>query len=108
MRWSGVAGVALANWMAQVAALDFPGPAPGRPRATLRAGEVALGNRAIEQCWRCENGKLAPLEVKDRLGGREVGLEGGEVFRITLGDGLVVKASELRVVAPPVVETLQA
>jgi hypothetical protein len=30
------------------------------------------------------------------------------VFRITLGDGLVVKASELRVVAPPVVETLQA
>jgi len=65
-----------------------------------------LENEAVAWHWSQTGGKLKPVELDDKINGLTLNLT-GECFRLTLGDGTVLKASDFNLVAPPKDEVLE-
>jgi hypothetical protein len=66
-------------WIATVAALllaraalalDFPGPAPGRPRAAERNGCFTLENDVLAVSWHVEKGQVLTERIENKLSGQ--------------------------------------
>ena len=66
------------------AAVEFPGPPPGQPRATQDGGVFTLENDACGAAWKLEEGTLRPLWLGDALRGRQYDQSGAELFRLAL------------------------
>ena len=64
-----------------------------------------LANSFIAWKWQVNDGELESVSVEDKLNGRTIEL-GGDCFQVVLGDGTVLKSSNLKVLAPPKLEPL--
>ena len=88
-------------------AMEFPGAPPGRAAAMVEPGQCRLENAAIGVSWQISGGKLRPGAIKDRLTGKNISA-GAETFSIVLGDGRIVRASDLSLLRAPRAENLSA
>jgi hypothetical protein len=72
-----------------------------------RAGQFSgrLSNNSIAWYWQVTAGELHSISVEDKLDGRTIRL-GGDCFRVVLGDGTVLNSSDLKLLAPPKLESL--
>lgn len=72
-----------------------------------RAGQLSgkLENNSIAWSCRVRDSELQPLLVEDKLDRRTIAL-GGDCFQVVLGDGSILKSSELKLLAPPRVVAL--
>jgi len=87
--------------------LDFPGPDPGRAAATIDGDRLRLENDALAVEWRTPDQGAHLAAVLDKRSGAAIST-GAELFVLTLADGRVVRASELKRVGPPRSEKLAA
>jgi hypothetical protein len=79
---------------------------PLQARATQRAQTLTLGNAAIEAQWSVAGGRLHFVRVREPNGATlEVP---DDTFTLVLADGEPIRASELRVIGTPRVETVGA
>ncbi|HEV2329445.1 MAG TPA: enterotoxin [Verrucomicrobiae bacterium] len=67
----------------------------------------SLANKSIAWNWEVSGGELQSVSVEDKLNGGTIAL-GGDCFQVVLGDGTVLKSSDLKLLAPPKVEALAA
>jgi hypothetical protein len=76
--------------------------------ALLRGADIdaRLENKSVSWHWTVVDGKLRPTRVDDRLNGQFLALA-GDCFRVELGDGTVLKASDFKLTGTPVVEVLK-
>jgi hypothetical protein len=107
--------VAAARWSASIVcsvfcsaalsgAMDFPGPAPGKPAAEVQGDQLRIGNQAVVATWSLAGGALWPVQVQNCLTGQTVPLGSCEAFRLTLADGAQLAASDLKVVGRPLAQ----
>lgn len=66
---------------------------------------VPLENRFVRWDWQTTAGKLQPLRFENLQGGGTINLP-AECFQIWLGDGTILKSSDFKQAAPPVIESL--
>ncbi len=64
------------------AAVEFPGPQPGKATAAQAAGVLTLGNGAVSASWKVEGGTLRPFRLQDKLTGQTFDQAGAELFRL--------------------------
>jgi len=64
-----------------------------------------LANNSIAWNWQVSGGELQSVSVEDKLNGGAIAL-GGDCFQVVLGDGTVLKSSDLKLLTPPKVEAL--
>ncbi len=89
-------------------ALNFPGPEPGPAKPALLADrELILSNNVVSQAWRIINGVFQPVCVVDRLSVQTVPLSKHDVFRLTLQDGKILRASDFKVIGKPELKALE-
>ena len=71
------------------------------------AGQLTgrLANNSIGWSWQVTDGELHSVSVEDKLDGRTIA-RGGDCFQVVLGDGTVLKSSDLKLLAPPKLEPL--
>lgn len=86
------------------AELAFPGPSPGRAKASMQDAELALSNDAITCKWSISSGRLRPESVTDKLSNETLDLRRGECFQLVLENGRTLKASAFRIARGPQVE----
>ncbi len=87
--------------------LPFPGPQPGRAAAASDPDQVSLSNNALEVSWTLEAGTIVPALLTDRLNDATLSLN-GELFALRTADDRTIKASDLRLLAPPAITRLDA
>ena len=75
--------------------------------ASLRAGDLTLGNSAIRGIWTVADGRLRAVRVDDRVNNRAF-TPPATVFSLAMADGTRLSADEMHVVAPPRTEPLGA
>ena len=93
---------------ARGAGIDFPGPDPGVASGTEDSGRLVMENEVIASTWQLAGGQLKPASVTDKLSGTTIALKGAECFQVILGDGEIVKASDMKIVGAPTWKTLRA
>lgn len=84
----------------------FPGPAPGKPTVSIRDEQIQIENNTIRAAWTVKDGRFLPESFAAGPGGTKL-TNLGEAFCLSLKSGVTIKASELRVVGLPIVETLE-
>ena len=101
--WLGRVAVVLAAAIPGVSAraVDYPGTDPGRARVRVEGDRISVGNRVLSAAWQVSDGRLAFGGASERGGGVEEGIRPGAAFTLTLTDGRVIRASDLRVVDRP-------
>ena len=67
---------------------------------------AVLANESIAWSWRVDHQKLQPLSLEDKLNHETLPLS-GDCFQIVLGDGTVLKSSDLQLDGTPKVESLE-
>ena len=77
-----------------------PGPAPPR-----RSDEIVLGNDAITAAWTTTGGALRPARFTDGVNKTALPVP-AQVFTLSFADKTTLDASDMRIVAAPVTETL--
>jgi len=95
-------GVARREFVRQTAlglAAGALGPVLCPPRLRSRDDDLSLGNDAIAVTWSAAGGALRAIRLDDRRGGRTLDLP-PDVFTLTLDDGSIIRASDLRTDAP--------
>lgn len=80
---------------------------PGPTMSRLGATAVAIGNRVFMATWSVGGGRFKPESFDDKVSSRRVPVP-DEVFALTLGDGRVIRASEMKVAGPARQEPLTA
>lgn len=77
------------------------------PALSVTASEInasptggSLANKFIAWNWQAADGQLHPVSVEDKLNGDAIA-PGGDCFQLALGDGTVLKSSNLTLLAPP-------
>jgi hypothetical protein len=91
--------------------LDFPGTEPGPARYRRDPGKLILENDVLGLHWNVAGDRLWPDHIADKLSGRVFSLVGNECFQILFADSpspepWILKASDLRMLGQPQVETL--
>ena len=73
----------------------------------VEAGQLrgTLANNSIAWNWQVTDGELQSVSVEDKLDGRKIPL-GGDCFQVVLGDGTVLRSSNIKLLAPPKIESL--
>jgi hypothetical protein len=75
--------------------------------SVVRSDELVLGNDAITAVWSTTGGVFRPARLSDGL--NKIALPGPvQAFTLTLADKSVIKATDMRITAPPRMETLPA
>ncbi|MHB9036395.1 MAG: alpha-amylase family protein [Armatimonadota bacterium] len=93
--------------IAPLSALDFPGPEPGKASGTLSNRRLILQNRLMAVTWTIGDGRLNLEAVKNKLNVTAIHPDAAEVFQLVLGDGTLLRASDLRIVGGPVLKRLE-
>ncbi|MDE3151739.1 MAG: twin-arginine translocation signal domain-containing protein [Gemmatimonadota bacterium] len=75
--------------------------------AAHRAGELSLGNAAINGVWSVAGGRLTAVRAEDRVHQRPLALPAA-VFTLTMADGRTVAADAMRVIGEPAIERIGA
>ena len=65
--------------------VEFPGPPPGKARATQRDGIITLGNDVLAASWSAAGNILRPVSLSNKLTGQAYSQAGCEVFRLATG-----------------------
>jgi len=78
----------------------------GRARVVAQGGELALGNDAVAAVWTVAGGKLRAVRFEDRVNHSALPLP-PDAFALSLGDGTVLRASELSAEGAPRVERVE-
>ena len=78
----------------------------GRARFAAQGGEVSLANDTVAAAWTVAGTSLRAVRFEDLLNHVTLPLP-PDVFALSLGDGTVLRASELRVEGPPRVERME-
>ena len=108
-RWLHI-GIALsllgAGGQATGAELAFPGPPPGRAKASIQDAELVLSNDAITCKWTISEGRLRPESVTDELSNDTLDLRQSECFQLVLANGETLKASDFRIVREPQIDEI--
>jgi hypothetical protein len=100
--WLGVALVALLVLPdASAAAMEFPGPDPGKATARLADGRLILENASLAATWLAADGKLRLAQLEDRLSGKTLRPTESEAFRVSLVDGTQLTASQFHPAGEP-------
>ncbi len=89
-------------------ALEFPGPEPGAAGMKGDGAALTVFNAILSQTWSTKDGALKPVRVTDRMADETIDLQGTEVFRLTLGDGRTIAASELAIDGKPTTTALDS
>lgn len=105
-RLMGLALVILAGSL-PAAAVEFPGPGPGRAAATVDGDRLRLENDALAVEWTIPDRGPHAVSIDDKRSGGKISA-GANMFLLTLDDGRVVPASGLSRVGPPRREKLPA
>ena len=100
--------------------LEFPGPSPGDGQARVNQNELVLENKVLACTWGISKGRLKPRRITDKLSATTLSLRpapaspdasrgGGEAecFQLVVGNGPVVKASDLKIVGKPKLKYLE-
>jgi hypothetical protein len=101
--WTILIGALGVGAMSVEGSVEYPGPAPGKAQASVKDGYILLSNNVLEYKWIVEDGHLSPIYV--RTGGRRTEL--GECFELVLSEGQILKASDLKVLRGPSLDTLR-
>ncbi|MGH7978592.1 MAG: enterotoxin [Limisphaerales bacterium] len=72
-----------------------------------RTGQLSgrLANNSIAWNWEATGGALQSVSVEDKLDARTIPL-GGDCFQVALGDGTLLRSSDLKLLAPPKLEPM--
>jgi hypothetical protein len=87
--------------------LSIIAPALSVTASEINAAQISgrLANKFIAWNWQVADGQLHPVSVEDKLNGGAIALD-GDCFQVMLGDGTVLKSSNLDLLAPPKIEPL--
>ena len=107
VRHSFACGISLLALALSVhAAVDFPGPMPGKAESSQRSGVLTLENSVVSESWQVAGGQLRPLRLQNKLTGKPLDQTGAELFRLGLspakeykGVAVAVRLEHDRVVA---------
>jgi hypothetical protein len=93
------------------AAVEFPGPDPGKAIAEVDPGRIVLENHVLRCEWSLAGGRLKPVRVTDKLSRTALPMDGGESFRFLVAktpaaEPRRVRASEFRLAGMPRVTAL--
>jgi hypothetical protein len=83
--------------------VEYPAPTPGKAHASLKDGYILLSNSVLEYKWIVEDGHLSPIYVRGGTSRAEL----GECFELVLPEGRILKASDLKVLRGPELDTLR-
>ncbi len=86
--------------------VEYPGPAPGEAKASVRDGHILLSNAVLECKWLISDGRLKPVHITSRHS-PALSLEQSECFQLLMADGRSLKASDLKIVRGPDIDSLR-
>ena len=100
-------------WIMSVSAgyaVEFPGPKPGKARATAEDGRWTLENNVIACRWTVADGRLKPGSATDKLSGATLEFDRAtsECFVLLLDSDKRLAASGMKMVGLPTVEPIEA
>jgi len=104
--WTVLVGLLGVGAMKAKGSVEYPGPAPGVAKASVQDGEIVLSNDALECKWSVAEGKLRPISITNKHSGAAVPLHESECFQLLLPNAQALKASDLRIVRGPDLESL--
>ena len=81
------------------------GSGPGVAQATITGGTIMLANAAVAGRWKIDDDRFQAVSFEDRQNGRTIPLPPG-AFSLVLEGGRVIHASDMKITAAPLVETL--
>ena len=87
--------------------LEFPGPAPGDAQGKVYNDELILQNRLLSCAWSVSEGGLKPRYIKNKLTSNTIQMQEAQCFQFIMEGGQVTKASDLKVVGRPKLESLE-
>jgi hypothetical protein len=80
-----------------VAEVEFPGPQVGIAQYSFDEGRLALENDVLSCQWDITEGRLKLDRLVDKLAGTTIDAGEGKCFQLVLGDGRVLKSSDMRI-----------
>jgi len=89
------------------AAVEFPGPDPGKATARLADGQLILENATLAATWTTADGKLQLVKLEDRISGQKLSPAASEAFRVLLADGTRLAASQCRFAGEPTLTRIE-
>lgn len=96
------------GWITSAAAMEFPGPRPGKATAELDSRQLVLKNAVIRATWSLTDRQIKLVELTDRIAGKELRPIAAELFVIELADGRKIRASDLKMTGKPAFERIEA
>ena len=87
--------------------LEFPGPAPGKAEARVSPGELTLKNNVLQCTWDISKEQLKPGRIVDKLSETTLQARQAECFQLVLDGERKLKASDLRIIGEPNLDSLQ-
>jgi hypothetical protein len=85
-------------------AVEYPGPAPGEAIGLAQDNEIILENHALACKWIIAEGHLKPTVFLNK---QAPAVSESECFQLLLADGQTLKASGLKIVHGPVLDSLR-
>ena len=85
-------------------ALDFPGVEPGPAQVSADAARICLSNRVLNLEWQRTGEAWHLVLASNVLSGAALRPSASELFDVSLADGRLMRASEMKVMGPPAVE----
>ncbi|MFB0555128.1 MAG: enterotoxin [Phycisphaerae bacterium] len=87
--------------------LEFPGPEPGAAQGSVYEDELILQNSLLSCAWTVSEGRLKPQYVRNKLTSNTIQMKDAQCFQFILEGGRVIKASDLKVLGRPKLESLE-
>jgi len=87
----------LGGFGSAVAEVRFPGPQPGVAQCRFDEGRLVLENDVLSCQWDITGGWLKLDRLVDKLAGTAIDAGKGECFQLALGDGRVLRSSDMRI-----------
>ena len=94
-------------------AIDYPGLLVGPAKAAISPQGATMQNESISMEWEFGDGHLRPVGIKCKVNSESLSMKERECFSVTLGQTpdprvRTLRASELKLAAPPELKRLQA
>jgi len=87
--------------------LEFPGPAPGDAQGKVYNDELILQNRLLSCAWSVSEERLKPQYIRNKLASNTIRMQEAQCFQFILEGGQLIKASDLKIVGGPKLESLE-
>ncbi len=102
--WTILIGLSTVDSVKAGGPVEYPGRAPGEAIAFAEEGNILLHNDTLECRWTVTDGHLKPFHIWHK-GSVALWLRERECFQLRLKDGRTVKASDLKVVRGPDIDS---